>query len=130
MLIKIDFWLYKLFGVWTQIFCPLTINNLPLLSNLFRTCKKLFNCHRCLVINTDGQCSPDKFQYKVRGKDINGTRLVHCDGKFLNLFKKIIQHEFEFKVNFRFFFAFIWPHLILPNYINRPLTRQVGSRKF
>jgi len=45
-----------------------------------RTCKKLFNCHRCLVINTDGQCSPDKFQYKVRGKDINGTRLVHCDG--------------------------------------------------
>lgn len=45
-----------------------------------RTCKSLFNCHRCLVINSNGECGPDKFQYKVRGKDINGTRLVHCDG--------------------------------------------------
>lgn len=45
-----------------------------------RTCKKLFNCHRCLVINSNGECGPDKFQYKVRGKDNNGTRLVHCDG--------------------------------------------------
>lgn len=45
-----------------------------------RTCKKLFNCHRCLVIGSGGECGPDKYQYKVRGKDINGTRLVHCDG--------------------------------------------------
>jgi hypothetical protein len=32
------------------------------------------------VINSGGECGPDKYQYKVRGKDINGTRLVHCDG--------------------------------------------------
>lgn len=45
-----------------------------------RTCKKLFNCHKCLVINSAGKCSPDQFQYKVRGKDEDGDRNIHCDG--------------------------------------------------
>lgn len=45
-----------------------------------RTCKRLFNCHRCLQINTANECNPNEFQYRVRGKDTNGTRIVHCDG--------------------------------------------------
>jgi hypothetical protein len=42
--------------------------------------KKLFNCHRCLIINSKGECGPDKFRYKVKGRDVNGTRVIHCDG--------------------------------------------------
>ena len=29
---------------------------------LFRTCKKLYNCHRCLLIKSQGTCSPDDHQ--------------------------------------------------------------------
>lgn len=45
-----------------------------------KTCKKLFNCHRCQVINSQNKCNPNEFTYKVRGLDTNGQRVVHCDG--------------------------------------------------
>lgn len=45
-----------------------------------RTCKRLFNCHRCLTINSENECNPLDFTYKVRGKDTNGSRKLHCDG--------------------------------------------------
>lgn len=45
-----------------------------------KTCKKLFNCHRCQVINSQNKCNPNEYTYKVRGLDTNGQRVVHCDG--------------------------------------------------
>ena len=50
----------------------------------FRTCKRLFNCHRCLTINSENECNPLDFTYKVRGKDTNGSRKLHCDGEFFS----------------------------------------------
>lgn len=49
-----------------------------------RTCKRLFNCHRCLQITTEGKCNPNEFQYRVRGKDTDGERIIHCDGNAEN----------------------------------------------
>ncbi|CAG5094455.1 Oidioi.mRNA.OKI2018_I69.XSR.g13571.t1.cds [Oikopleura dioica] len=44
-----------------------------------RTCKRLYNCHKCNFINSSGSCSPDATQYKVRGyESAPGVRVLSC----------------------------------------------------
>ena len=52
------------------------------LTIIFRTCKRLYNCHKCNFINSSGSCSPDATQYKVRGyESAPGVRVLSCGGK-------------------------------------------------
>lgn len=44
-----------------------------------RTCKRLYNCHKCNFVNSVGLCAPDATQYKVRGyESAPGVRVLTC----------------------------------------------------